>query len=474
MGNDGLVLAIDLGSGGATAALIEDDLGVGTVHESVWRFDEDTNGAATLAPSVVRQALVTVVRACLAEGRSPNVLALSSMMHTLLLTDREGNPETPIFTWLDSRGADQARLMMETLGPDYERRTGTRVHPSFPSIKLAWLKMTQPGFFAREYRIASMRSYVQWLLTRVWSEDTSSASAAGLLNLESGDWDRPYLKHVGIPPERLPKLIAIDDVAGPVSPEASKLLGLREGLPVIAGGGDGFLASLGSGCEQPDCTAITIGTTAAVRKIVPTAQPDPAAGSFCYRLDNRFLVGCASNNGGNVLEWGRQNFGDVRFDPNGTDEDIPIFLPFLYGERSPFWNPRQSSRWIGRRDDHSREELGQAVIEGLAFHLAVYADIVDRSTESPSTLFVLSGNGSRHSGLRALLASVLRAPLVLPEDPGVATLRGAARCAFSALGVDTSAAMARIVENARAVDSASNRGIPQRFDRFRAAYFGDG
>ena len=474
MGNDGLVLAIDLGSGGATAALIDSDLGVDTVLESAWRFDEDTNGAATLAPSVVRQALVTIVRACLAEGQRPNALALSSMMHTLLVTDREGNPETPIFTWLDSRGADQARLMMETLGTDYESRTGTRVHPSFPSIKLGWLKMTQPGLFAREYRIASMRSYVQWLLTGEWSEDTSSASAAGLLNLESGDWDRGYLEHVGIPPESLPKLIAIDDVAGPVSSEGGKLLGLPEGVPVIAGGGDGFLASLGSGCEQADRTAITIGTTAAVRKIVPTARPDPAAGSFCYRLDNRFLVGCASNNGGNVLEWGRQNFGDFPVDPNGTDEDIPIFLPFLYGERSPFWNPRQSSRWIGRRDDHSREELAQAVIEGLAFHLAVYADIVDRSTHVASTLFVLSGNGSRHSGLRAVLASVLRAPLVLPENPGMATLRGAARCAFSSLGVDTSAAIARIVQGARTVDSRSDPGLPQRLDRFRAAYFGNG
>ena len=474
MGNDPLILALDLGSGGATAALIGTDLRVRTMHESVWHFDEDTHGAATLAPAVVDQAVNAAVRACLKDGPPPQALALSSMMHTLLLTDRDGNPRTPIFTWLDSRGADEVALLRETLGPDYEKRTGTHLHPSFPSIKLAWLKMTRPDLFERGYRIASMRSYVQWLLSGVWSEDTSSASASGLLGLESGDWDQGYLEQIGITSESLSELVGLDHIVGSLSPDACSRLGTAGNIPVIAGGGDGFLASLGSGCVQPDRTSITIGTTSAVRKTVPSAGFDPASGTFCYRSNGKYLVGCASNNGGNVLDWGRDNFGDAPFDPDQRYDDILIFLPFLYGERSPFWNSRQVSRWVGRRDDHSREELAEAVIEGLAFHLAVYSEIVDRATESPTTTFVLSGNGSRDKGARAVLAAALGAPLVLPEDAGLATLRGAARCGLAALGIDTSSAMEGLVNKGTTVTPLSDSGIQLRFERFRSAYFGNG
>ncbi len=468
------VLAVDLASGGASAALIDRSLTPLRVSEIGWRFSEDGKGSATLSPEIAGKALTRSIRSSIEGFPPPEAIVLSSMMHTLLVRDDHGRTKSEVFTWLDRQGGEAVGQVEEALGKQFLSRTGVRFHPMFPVFKLAWLRSRAPAMFAGGHCFGSLKSSVLEELTGQKVEDTSSASASGLLNLESGEWDSEVLELLHLTPAALPRLVDPAEIAGHLKPEAADRLGLPPDLPVVAGGGDGFLANIGSGCGNATHIAVTCGTTASVRKLVWEPVVDPDAGTFCYRFDQtHFLLGCASNNGGNVLDWGRQVLAGLEFS-EGAAPAPPLFIPFLRGERSPFWDSRLRAEWHELTGEHDIRDLRRAVVEGLAFHLAVYVEQVDRVSGLCSDTAVLSGNGFMEPALASLLASVIPQRIRIPHAAGLATLRGAARCAFRALGTSTEGAMERILLEATTPGTVSDSALRERFEKFKSAYWAAG
>ena len=473
-GSKPTVLAADLASGGASAALIDSNLTPLRVSEISWTFSEDGKGSATLSPGIVNDALTRAIRSSIEGFPPPEAIVLSSMMHTLLARDEQGRAKSEIFTWLDHQGGEGVRQVEEALGVRFLSRTGVRFHPMFPVFKLAWLRSTAPAMFEGGHRFGSLKSSVIEELTGQEVEDTSSASASGLLNLESGKWDSEVLDLLHLSTATMPRIVDPAEIVGHLKPEAADRFGLPPKLPVVAGGGDGFLANIGSGCENATYIAVTCGTTASVRKLVHEPVVDPEAGTFCYRYDQtRFLLGCASNNGGNVLDWGRQVLEGLEFNP-GASPDPPLFIPFLRGERSPFWNSRLRAEWHELAAEHDIQDLRRAVVEALAFHLAIYVEQVDGVSGLASDTAVLSGNGFKQPALASLLASVIPQRTRIPTAPGLATLRGAARCAFRAMETSTDAAMEGILQEAATPASISDPALRERFKRFKSSYWAAG
>jgi gluconokinase len=454
------VLAIDIGSGGVTAARVDRRLEVRGIVEAPWTLVPDELSTATLSAWAVLESVEAVVRSCASEDARPEALVLSSMMHTLVVTDAAATPLTPVFTWLDAREFPEAASIRTNLGSGYTARTGAWFHPSFPAYKRARLRSGTPDLFSPGHRLHSLGSWVRHAWTGIGSEDVSTASASGLLNLGSGEWDTPTLEAIGIGDAALLPLVpsgAIETLRA----DAAARLGLRTGLPVVTGGGDGFLAALGSGCRRGERLAITLGTTAAVRRFEPLPDDVTGAGLFCYRYDRKsFLVGCASNNGGNLLDWARREFGTEK----AAGPDPPVFLPFVFGERAPFWDTRRAPRWLGLRESHAREDLGRSAVEAVAFTMANYCRLL--AAKAMPEAGVLSGNGFRDGIVGRMLAALVPFPLVTPDDAGTATLRGAAEVAFGALGTDTEDSAEVLVARAAEVEPLGDAGLPTRFDRF--------
>ena len=132
------VLAVDISSGGLSAAIIDSSLKLVKMHEEPWTFDEGITGAATLAPMKVLTSLTVGVNRVLDNMGPPRAMILSSMMHTLLIRDRSGYPKTPIFTWLDSQGSSFLRKCIDHGDMDIRGRTGIQYHPMFPLFKVLW------------------------------------------------------------------------------------------------------------------------------------------------------------------------------------------------------------------------------------------------------------------------------------------------------------------------------------------------
>ena len=151
------VLALDLASGGVTASLVGKDLRPVSTGNAPWTFVPEGSGTGTLSLGVVLDTVACAVRSGMAHHPPPELIVLSSMMHTLAIVSVEGKPLSPVFTWNDRRGGAPVAGIADRLG-NYRERTGCHFHPSFPAYKLAWFRGAGAEWLNREFRIASVRS----------------------------------------------------------------------------------------------------------------------------------------------------------------------------------------------------------------------------------------------------------------------------------------------------------------------------
>ena len=453
------VLCFDVGSGGVRGARFDERLEVLALHDAPWNLHRDAEGRATLSVYDIECALGEVAGGL--RGGAPAAISISCFMHGFLLMSSCCAALTPVYTWMDTTGQAGIDAVRRKLGSHFHERTGCHYHPMFPLFKLA----SQPP--GRGNRVGSPKAWLAWELTASFVDDFGMASASGLLDVRSGKWDSELLEIAGVESSDCPELVNPHSIVGPITEAGAEKFGLAPGTTLVSGSGDGFLANVGSACTTAKRIAITLGTSGVARQMVPQPSLNADAGTFCYRASSEtFLLGCASSNGGNVLDWARKEFGplDAAVAEPG---DIPTFFPWMNGERSLEWNPDLRPRWDGRKEGHTAAELARAVLEGVLFNIAQYVETIERESGIHADEIVLSGNGFRESLAAPLLASLLGRNLLLPDSAGLASLRGAAVTAWRALGQDVMPALERLLEQARNVQPVLEPGVMERFARFK-------
>ena len=439
------VLCFDIASGGLSAARFNEELENSAYQEVAWKMP--------LSASSLKQAFKRIEHSI--SHDKPAAISMSSFMHSFLVLDSNGNPGTPVYTWMDGASPDGIEAIRSVIGSGFHHRTGCHYHPMFPVFKLASeaMKNRRPAD-----RIVSPKTLLVESLTGECVEDFGMAAASGLLNVHSADWDTDVLRAANLKASNLPKLMERNAIVGKTT----------SGSVVVNGSGDGFMANIGSGSESSSRIAITLGTSAAVRQMVQKPALDPSAGTFCYRATpgNEFLLGCASNNGGNALDWARQEFGTPAADyvPN---REIPVFLPWLKGERSLEWNSDLRPSWHGRKADHTPFELQRSVMEGVLFNLAQYVEVIEKSSGVRANQIVLSGNGFLDPAVAPVLSALVSRDTLQPASSGLGTLRGVAVCAWRALGYDATPAIKRLLSDAAFVAPVRPPGLDERFARFK-------
>jgi gluconokinase len=451
------VLSFDVSSGGVSAAFFDSKLNAISRAKSPWRFDTNTAGAATLSIEMILER-VRIALKDLKTAERAEALGIGCFMHNCLLLDAGDRPLTPVFTWLDQRGEDGVTYIRRRLGDSFHERTGCRYHPMFPVFKLAALYLRDAALVAQAKRVVSAKAFLVHRLTDKWIEDHGMASSSGLFNLTTNDWDPLLLSLVGLNAGHVPQVASRTEVAGRVTAKAAAEFGLSEGMVVINGSGDGFMANVGSDCTTPSRICVTLGTSAVARQALPSPVVD-ASGTFCYKADhNQFLLGCAGNNGGNVLDWGRAIFGDLNSE---SVDDGPIFIPLLYGERSPEWDPRVTGSFRDLTAQHTGADLGRSVLEGVVFNLQLFTEILQETSGKCASEIVLSGNGFLNNRAAQILASIAGIPVLMPREPGIGSLRGGAICVFQMLKLATPP-----LETQR-VPPLDNPSIAARYQRYK-------
>lgn len=389
-------------------------------------------------PEEIYQAVVGSVRTVM--QRHPDRLkaliglSFSTAMHSLIAVDDAGQPLTRSITWADRRSTPWASKIRQGCDAyDLYARTGTPIHPMSPLVKLMWLRNEQPDLFRQAAKFISIKEYVIYRWFAQYVVDYSIANATGLFNMKALDWDEEALALAGVTPAQLSQLVPTTHILSPMISEAADSMGLPAHMPVVIGASDGALGNLGMGAMTPDVVAITVGTSGAVRAMVDRPQTDPKERLFCYALtENHWVIGGATNNGGIILRWVREQLAMAEADTARLLRENPydiltaiaatipagseglIFHPYLAGERSPLWNANARGSFFGLGLHHTKAHMIRAVLEGIVYNLHVVL-VALQDVVGPASSIQATG-GFAHSTLwRQMLADVFNRIVTVPE-----------------------------------------------------------
>jgi gluconokinase len=269
----------------------------------------------------------------------------------------------------------------------------------------------------------------------------SMASGTGLLDVNRRAWDPEALRLAGIQSNRLSQLSDWDQPCRGLSAQYAKQWPQLADIPWFLPLGDGGLANVGAGCVGPSFACATIGTSSALRTINAARRLRIPWGTFAYRLDRqRFVVGGALSEGGNVMRWFTDELGishrkelmaeaaKLRPDTHGL-----TILPFWAGERSPNWRADARAAIAGLSLGTKPAQLIRAAMEAITYQLAAVADAIERVGPRPRAVIATGGQLVHSSAWSQMLADATGLP-VIASPQQEASSRGAALLALQAIG----------------------------------------
>ncbi|MFN2239126.1 MAG: gluconokinase [Thermoanaerobaculia bacterium] len=441
------MLGIDLGSSSARAIVYDRNGETVAVEFERYSWTASTDGGLEIpAARLIEIAATAIDRAvlfCRASRIPIAAVGVSTFWHGLVGIDAWGEATTPVFSWGDTRAAGAAAaLRNQADAVAYHRRTGAYFHPGFPLAKLRWLREENTGAWRRTRTWIAAGDLLTMRFLGANVSSVSMASASGLFHQESCDWDEESLSLAGIDRGQLFP-IAPDEPRWELSREWALRWPELGGVPWTLAYGDGACANIGSGCVSADRAALSIGTTAAMRVVMQNNAAKVPLELWSYRIDRRRrVIGGATSNGGNIYSWCRDSLRlpvnpeevEARVGALGPDAHGLTFLPFLAGERSPFWPLDASAAISGITLATTPVGMLRAGLEAVAYRLALLREALREHVPTAATI-VASGRAIAESPTFArIVCDVLGEPLHVSSFPESSS-RGAALLAAEAAGV---------------------------------------
>ncbi|HMN84777.1 MAG TPA: FGGY family carbohydrate kinase, partial [Bauldia sp.] len=166
--------------------------------------------------------------------------------------DGDGAPVRPPFAWFDSRGGDEAAWWREAAG---EARlfaiTGQPLDSFYSVNRLLWMRSHEPDAFRRTRHWLGLGDLVVLRLAGVCATDFSIASRTLCFDQARLSWSDELIALAGLDRSIFPDAVRGGTRVGAVTAAAAALTGLREGVPVVAGGHARLCAAFAGGGVEP-------------------------------------------------------------------------------------------------------------------------------------------------------------------------------------------------------------------------------
>ncbi len=480
------VLAVDLGGTRFRAALVDDkgDIVQTCVIDSPscrttqpgWdEIDPDAwwRGLCTLCDTLAAQAgpAFDAVQA----------LAICGVTRTQVLIDAQGAAIRPAITWRDTRAApDMAGWLapMPASHPEYDQ-----INAFHPWARLAWLLHTAPQHAARVHQVLDPKDYLNFRLTGQATSDT--VSMARLAAAATAPADGPdLLTALGADPAWVPPLLDPLAIVGPVQTGLPGSLRRLAGRPVVACANDTWAAVAGLGALRPGYAYNISGTTEVFGAV--GAEPVQAQGLMTVDWGGgHHQIGGPSQNGADTIAWLLPLLGCLDETGMGSvaqaldtllaaprDPQPALFLPYLQGERVPYWDPHLRGAFLGLNRRHGPGDLAWAVLEGVAFLNRIVLERAETALGNPVKEIRFGGGAASNTRWCQIKADICERPVIVgrADQPGVL---GTAVAAWTAIGrfAHFAAAQDQLVRVAQRYEPRSQYARTYRtlYARFREA-----
>lgn len=470
-----------------TELIISIDSSTTSVKAIAWERD-GRPAAEARAPHTMRQpapgwheqcaddwwaAACRAINGCLAQtqGRPLAALCVTHQRETFAPVDRAGAPLRNAILWSDERSQRQLAWLDSAFGSDaLHRLTGKPPSMTQSLPKLVWLLQNEPEVAERAHKFVDVHAYLVFQLTGLFRTSLASADPMGLIDMAQRRWADDLIAALGLRSDQFCELATPGDIIGCVHREAAHATGLPEGLPIIAGAGDGQCAGVGANAVSRGRAYLNLGTGVASGALSRSCLCDRAFRTLFAPLPGAFFIEHVLRGGVYTVAWFIEKFACDLTAPGSslTPEaaleaeaaKLPpgahglMAVPYWNSVMSPYWDPAATGVTIGWRGVHGREHFYRAILEAIAFEQRLVGDAMMKARGEPFLEYVAVGGGSRSNLWLQILADVTGVPVVR-SNTAEATCLGAAIVAAAAVGWYSSVEAA-----AEAMTSVSTRYEP--------------
>jgi xylulokinase len=471
--NDEYVLAVDVGTSGAKAALVSEIGELAASATEPYPLSLLPGGGAEQDPEDWWKAIVAATRRVMSASGVPpaKVIAIGSTAQWsgTVAVDADGNALRPAVIWMDSRGNTstrrQVRGKVSVLGFGVSKVAQlVRLTGGAPSLSgkdpvghILWIRDNEPQVYKATYKFLEP---VDWIGQRLTGRFGGSFHSMVLYwstdnrNIADVHYEETLLRINGLDRDKLPDLAPPATIFGTLSQSAGAELGLPEGLAVVGGMGDVHSAAVGSGAVADFDPHLYIGTSSWISCHVPykkTAITSNVA-SIPAAIPGKYLVADEHETAGACLTllqdlfYAHDELGSLPRADNAlelfdkiaetqpTGANGAMFTPWLNGERTPVDDHTIRGGFHNLSLATTRRDMVRAVYEGVAYNSRWLLDAVEKFSDKSFDSLAFIGGGANSDVWCQIHADVTGREIRQVDRPVMAGVRGVSFVALMALG----------------------------------------
>lgn len=407
---------------------------------------------------------------------------------------KNGEPLINAIIWSDQRAYKERELLRDRITDEYAyKTTGNVVCANYLAAKIMWLKKNHSDVYKNTYKFLQAKDFIEFILTGNTYTDYSDGSGTNLFDIRNKKWSKEILSEASISCEKLPDVVPSVKIIGEVKKEIADLINLPRGLPVIIGGGDGPCATVGAGATRPNSCYNIFGSSSWTS--LTTSKPlydKPMRTFILNHLDpDLYMAVGAMQSAGASFSWleswlagSEKNVSEqLGISSYELMDEIAkksepgskgvIFLPYLMGERSPYWDTEVKGAFLGLTRVVERKDIIRSVLEGIVFHMRLILEILEENVGNIAEVRLI-GSGGKSTLLQKLMADIWGKKIITMKYMKEATSIGAAVAALVGLGIKKDFYEAEnFIKKSRAIEcDPENKEIYNSYYRiFKSAYY---
>jgi len=388
-----------------------------------------------------------------AEQINPGRIAAISISHqreTFVPVDEKDQPLRNAILWMDERARPLIPGLRQKFGFErFHAITGKPLSGNLSIAKIAWLQEYEPEVVKQTAYYLDVHAYlVQRLIGKVLT-GWGCADPMGLFDITLNDWSLELVTGIGLKLEQLPKAFPPGAILGELTPRAASTCGLKPGVLVAAGLGDGQAAGLGANITRQDEAYLSMGTSFISGVFSEQYQVDPAFRTLYAGIPETYFIETAILGGSYIIRWFIENIGSLDDQGQGISLEaffeaeaskIPpgslglLLVPYWNSAMGPYWDASASGIVVGWRGTHGRAHLYRAILEGIAYEQRLNTRGVERVLGTHTWRFIAVGGGAQNDLWRQIVADITGIPVFRSTSQECAAL-GAGILAASAAGL---------------------------------------
>ncbi len=433
------LIGVDIGTQGTKAVLIDENGKVLSHSYQGYEVETPRPSWAQQWPNVWVQATLDTIKDVVeksgVDSNSVKGIAVSSLYGgSGIPVDKNNEPLHPCLIWMDRRAEKEVEWVKNNIDLDkLFEITGNHVNSYFGFTKILWIKNNYPEIWKKIKHFIPPANYIVYKLTGEIAVDLSSAgNIGGVFDLKKRKWSEEMMVDLGIPYKFMPeRLVSCTEIVANLEQEIAEYVGLSADTPVMAGGVDAPVATLGAGALTEGNHVAMTGTSMCWGFVTEKANLSEGLVSMPHSIEsmNKIYTFGGSSTAGALVRWFRDEFGKLELSLEDEIEinaytllemkakDIPagseglLVLPYFMGERSPIWDSNARGTIIGLSLYHTREHLFKAFMEGVAYALRHNMELVSNTDAKLDKEIILVGGVSKSTIWPQIFADVTGHPV---------------------------------------------------------------